>query len=96
MNKYNVEKIREIGNEWIKGEHHRIYINNYSDLIGLSVNHYGTGNISSASLNGEKISNTRAKKLLGGTVFYDIKTDRIVGQYISDDAMELIKAALEV
>lgn len=37
----------------------------YNDLFGLKITRYGTGNISSAELDGEKISNTHAKHLIG-------------------------------
>lgn len=42
----------------------RWYVNNYEELVGLELHHYNTGNICSAYLNGEKISNYRAKQLL--------------------------------
>lgn len=38
----------------------RDYVNNLNAVIGLEVSYYGTGNISSASLDGESISNSRA------------------------------------
>lgn len=55
------------GSEWTHpgtGEI-RIYINDWPALIGLDVNRYGTGNISSATLDGERISNARARDILG-------------------------------
>lgn len=41
----------------------RHYINNPAELIGLEANRYGTGNISSAILNGHHVSNTKAHEL---------------------------------
>ena len=37
----------------------------FKDLFGLEVSRYGTGNISSARLDGQPISNSRAKHLIG-------------------------------
>ena len=54
----------------------RIYFN--ADLvvefIGLSVSRYNTGNISGATLNGEKISNSEAGRILSGMdkIYYDL------------------------
>lgn len=42
----------------------RFYVNNLAELIGLDVSRYGTGNISSARLNGEKTSNAEAGRIL--------------------------------
>jgi len=60
-----IERIRAIGNEWHKGNYHRVYFNNLSELYGIKTNRYNSGNISSATLDGEKISNSAAKRILG-------------------------------
>lgn len=45
----------------------RVYLNNWTDLLGLSiVTTYGTGNISAAVLDGQPISNVEARRILGG------------------------------
>ena len=56
------------GNLWEKYGKKRVYIPEtmMHKLYGLEYTTYGTGNISSASVNGESISNTQAKKLMGG------------------------------
>ncbi len=59
------EKLVEAGgNRWKRAGHDRIYFN--ADLIlgwlGYSWSHYNTGNISSATLNGESISNSKMKR----------------------------------
>lgn len=41
----------------------RYYFNNWKDAIGLSLDFYNTGNISAASLRGEKISNSKAGQI---------------------------------
>lgn len=49
----------------------RHYINDWAEqAFGLEIARYNTGNISSAALNGERISNTKAARL-GGKVWAD-------------------------
>ena len=59
----------------------RIYINleDMASVFGLVINQYKTGSISSASLNGEKISNSRAYKLLENKIYFDIAKQEFVG-----------------
>ena len=59
---------------WRKpGGGNRYYVQNLPELIGLELNYYKTGNISSARLNGEHCSNTRAYREIGecGRVWLD-------------------------
>ncbi len=42
----------------------RIYINNLAELYGIEAHYYNTGNVSSATVNGEHISNGRATHIL--------------------------------
>ena len=53
------------GNRWTRNGHDRVYINNWTDFAGIETSHYNTGNISSATYQGEAISNSQAHKLLG-------------------------------
>lgn len=59
----------------------RIYINpeNMEEVFGLSINLYNTGNISSARLNGEKISNSKAYKIIQNKIYFDIESQNFVG-----------------
>ena len=60
-----IERIKQWGNEWQKGDMHRIYINHgLGRLYGIETERYGTGNIMSARLDGQRISNGEAKRLL--------------------------------
>ncbi|KMJ46699.1 hypothetical protein AB204_02465 [Xenorhabdus khoisanae] len=58
---------------WERNGHRRIYINieRFEEVFGLKVSFYKTGNISSAKLNGEKISNSKACELIPLKAFYD-------------------------
>jgi hypothetical protein len=61
------QMIRIGGNAWTHpstGEV-RVYFNSWPELIGLEVSRYNTGNICGATLDGESISNARARDILG-------------------------------
>lgn len=64
--KTQIEKLIEIGGrEWTHpgtGET-RVYFNDLAERCGLSCSYYGTGNISGASINGERLSNNKAGKI---------------------------------
>lgn len=79
MDSAKLDILKKIGNEWKHGEHHRIYINNLSEIYGLELNYYNTGNISSATLDNEKISNGAASKLSSaldsGKLWFALTTD---------------------
>jgi len=64
------------GNRWTKNGKDRIYFDPRNALSGLKTSRYNTGNISGATLNGELISNSKAKKLLSAAfetkLWYDL------------------------
>lgn len=53
------------GKLWEKEGRRRVYFNGLPELCGLEVHRYNTGSISSAYLDGEKLSNTKAARLVG-------------------------------
>ena len=59
------ERLVEMGaSRWQKGGRDRIYLNGLGyKLLGLHIERYNTGNIRYAELNGESISNSRARAL---------------------------------
>lgn len=59
----------------------RIYINtdDMMAVFGLSIGRYKTGAISCATLNGEKISNSRAYKILENKIYFDVEKNEFVG-----------------
>lgn len=76
--KTTAEKLEALGiSAWECGEMKRYYINDdqLEAVFGLSIDRYKSGNICSASLNGEGISNSKAYKLLGRGIWYDATTD---------------------
>lgn len=79
--------ITQGGREWKNNNTHRVYFNlkptDFSDdgigtkIFGLDLQFYGTGNISLAIFNGERISNSEGKRKLVNflqSFFYDINT----------------------
>src|SRR5690606_35868407 len=63
------------GREWTgRNGQQRIYLNDWYKWAGLEISWYkGSGSISSATLNGELISNRKASMLLAAKVWYDVK-----------------------
>ncbi len=77
MAEYTKDQLINAGGKlWEKNDKHRVYFNNIATLYGLDLGFYNTGNISSAQLDGEKISNTQARKILvdldSGKFFFDL------------------------
>ena len=89
MNENQINKMLEIGSEWQKNNMHRIYFNDIAALYGLHTSHYNTGNISGATLDGEKISNTSARKLavqmVSMKIWYDFADDKFHGKWYDSD-----------
>ena len=77
-----VEVLKEMGaNEWHKGNYNRLYLNEAVDaLIGLETECYKSGNIKSAWIKGEPISNAEAGRII----------ERTCRAYIDLDTMELV------
>jgi hypothetical protein len=69
------------GKEWKGGDHHRVYFNGEAkrDLYGLEVGYYKTGNVSWATRNGERISNTKARRYLNSNPYYDVNKKEMCG-----------------
>lgn len=96
MPRFTATQILAIGgNTWTpsNGGAARIYLNEWARLIGLETEHYNTGNISYAALNGEKISNSKAYKILGGSkVYYNTADGKI---YFSGGARDYMDEVIE-
>lgn len=76
----NIDILKKLGNEWRAGDKHRIYFNYLETYIDLDVNYYKTGNVSAATLAGERISNSEARRLLWRLretkVWFDLNTNQ--------------------
>src|SRR5690606_23290277 len=86
------------GRRWTKAGHNRIYLNNLAELYGLRYDTYKTGNICWATVDGERISNNSARKILftlnNAKVWYDCNTGRFEAKSLTGEAHERIMAAL--
>jgi len=83
----------ESNNLWEKYNKRRLYLD-FAKIINLEVDRYNTGNISSAFLEGEKISNSKAYKYLQGKAYIDLNTNKLECQYMHSDIIELLQDAL--
>lgn len=97
----NIEnKLIELGgNLWEGSSHRRIYINNWLELAGFEITRYKTGNISSASLNNEKVSNAKAAELNNVKCFWDCNAEKLVLQgraRMLDEARDALETALGI
>ena len=83
----------ESNNLWEKYNKRRLYLD-FAKIVNLEVDRYNTGNISSAFLEGEKISNSKAYKYLQGKAYIDLNTNALECQYMHSDIKELLQDAL--
>ena len=96
--KIEIEKIQELmkdesHNLWEKYNKRRLYLD-FAKIVNLEVDRYNTGNISSAYLEGEKISNSKASKYLQGKAFIDLNTNVLECQYMNSEMIDKLEKAL--
>lgn len=79
---------------WEKNGYRRFYLNNWTELAGVEISYYKSGNISSATLGGELISNSKAYKLglAGGKVW--IENGQVRTQYLAEPVVDLLHEAI--
>ena len=80
---------------WTKGDYDRLYAN--AEDFGLYTESYNSGNIRYAELNGVKISNAAAGRILSAKIYIDVKTGELITSRITadaDDIVEAVKAAI--
>ena len=89
------------GREWTARDGSvRIYLNGWQGLVGLKVDYYKSGNISSAAYKGERVSNAAASGLLCVRAYVDasglhIGTTTGTGRYVLPDMAAALSAMLE-
>jgi hypothetical protein len=75
------------GSDWTgRAGQRRVYLNEWPEMVGLDVGFYRTGNVSGASLNGEKISNGKASRLLCAKVWWEDGVIRTTLPAVQEDA----------
>lgn len=76
--KINFEKAANKGfARWTKGNMDRLYFN-IAENGALDIDRYKSGNVRRAYLNGEKISNSRANRILATRAYLDLKTGETI------------------
>tara|TARA_R100001015_G_C4621950_1_gene179269 strand:+ start:1097 stop:1393 length:297 start_codon:yes stop_codon:yes gene_type:complete len=95
INTETVQKLLEDGshNLWENYNKRRLYLD-WTKLVNLEIDRYNTGNISSAFLEGEKISNSKAYKYLQGKAFIDLNTNKLECQYMNSEMILLLEETL--
>lgn len=91
-----IDKLTEVGfKRWQKGNLDRLYIN--ATQLGLVCTYYNTGNISSAELNGERLSNSQGYKMKNAKTFMDVKTGSLHSDsdVLKELAFDLVMKTLE-
>lgn len=86
------------GKEWTKNGMHRVYMNGLATWFGLETTRYNTGNVSSATLDGEPISNSQAKRigdhLFDAKFYYDVNTGNFVATGLTQEENDKIVVAI--
>ncbi len=91
MAKVNVEKLEERGwNRWTKAGYDRLYFN-FDETKYADIDRYGTGNLCSVYIEGEKVSNSFARKMLSVKCFIDLKDGKMHISGWDDFAVEAVK-----
>lgn len=91
--KVNFEKaVKQGWTHWTKDGKDRLYFN-IADNGALDIYRYKSGNVRSAYLDGEKISNSRANRILATRAYLDLKTGETV--IVSGDEHDLVADVFE-
>jgi len=94
---YTAEQIEAIGgNHWTKGGHDRVYINYdvWGPLVGLEIDYYKSGNICYATLNGQKLSNSKAGQMSAVTIYWENGALHYTAGLNADRILDAIHAEL--
>lgn len=85
MNEKKIKALLAMGaSRWTKYGRDRLYLRNcYKDLLKMKISYYNSGNISSASINGESIPNSEANRIKN--MAYDCYIDLIKDEIVVDD-----------
>ena len=77
MTEKMIEKLIENGaRRWTKYGKDRLYFN-ATNVLNLEISYYNTGNVRTATLNGERISNSDARRYLDAKAYIDLTTDEL-------------------
>lgn len=67
------------GRRWQKNGHDRVYLNDFETVPGLELDHYKSGSISYATLDGDKVSNAEGGRLATAVdkVYFDAADGKV-------------------
>ncbi len=83
--------LKQLGSEWKKGEHHRIYFNNVFELLDAEITYHKTGTFDSVEINGKRISNSKANSIKQfAKVWYDVKVEAFNCKDIDTELFEQV------
>lgn len=87
----DIEALEKKGfNRWTKGDMDRLYFS-LEKSGALDLDYYKNGNLRAADLEGERISNAEACRLLAVKCFIDLKNgNELVVQYGREEAQEVV------
>ena len=94
MEKEEIKALEKKGfNRWTKGDMDRLYFN--IEKSGY-LDYYKSGNVSSAYLEGERISNAEAYRIMAVKCFIDLKKDNeLVVQYGNEESQKVVRELAE-
>lgn len=95
-NGLDIEALEAKGfNRWTKGNFDRLYFS-IEKSGALDLDYYKSGNLRAADLEGKRISNAEACRLLSVKCFIDLKNgNKLVVQYGREDAQDVVRELAE-
>lgn len=95
-NTIDIEALEKKGfSRWTKGNMDRLYFN-IEKSGDLELDYYKSGNLRSADLEGERISNAEACRLLAVKCFIDLKNgNKLVVQYGREEEQDMVRGLAE-
>lgn len=97
--RYSIEDLIAMGaKRWQKAGYDRLYLNNAGlKIAGLEISRYNTGHVSSAKLNGEKVSNTKGSNMASivERAYIDLTSGKLHCTQAKDDDVQEAVIALE-
>ena len=76
------------GKEWTGGTNHRVYFKP-ERILGLEIEKYKSGSLRNVTLAGERVSNSKAGKIINSKLYVDVTT----GEVVTDLEPEFAKMA---
>ena len=90
-----VEELKENSKRWTAYGKDRLYLE-WKTIIGLDIQYYKTGNISSATLQGISISNSKATQYLSGKAYIDMQKNQLVcDEWMDKDMILLLQETIQ-